>query len=167
MAAILKGREVTRQGVADIFGVSLPTVDSWVRAGCPYNQKGGRGQEWQFNTSQIAKWLQERAVDNASSAIPDDMEELKLREQKAKTVMAELELAKSTGEVALISEFEKVQSKIFSIIRTNMMNVPQRVVLQLLGEKDASKFKQILRAEIIRALESAVDFEIAEEDDHQ
>lgn len=97
----------------------------------------------------------------------DDMEELKLREQKAKTVMAELELAKSTGEVALISEFEKVQSKIFSVIRTNMMNVPQRVVLQLLGEKDASKFKQILRAEIIRALESAVDFEIAEEDDHQ
>ncbi len=95
------------------------------------------------------------------------MEELKLREQKAKTVMAELELAKSTGEVALISEFEKVQSKIFSVIRTNMMNVPQRVVLQLLGEKDASKFKQVLRAEIIRALESAVDFEIDEEDDHQ
>ena len=61
----------------------------------------------------------------------------------------------------------KVQSKIFSVIRTNMMNVPQRVVLQLLGEKDASKFKQILRVEIIRALESAVDFEIAEEDDHQ
>lgn len=168
MSAIIKGCEVSRQGAADIFGVSLPTIDNWVRAGCPYDKKGGRGQEWQFNTSNIAKWLQDRAADTAMGDVPDDMEQLKLREQKAKTVMAEMELAKAMKEVALTSEFERVQSKIFSIIRTNILNVPQRAVLQLLGEKDATKFKMTLKAELVKALEAVADFEIDDEDDdHQ
>lgn len=84
MVALVKGKQVTRQALADVFGVSLPTIDAWVRKGCPFVEKGGRGQEWQFNTAQVSKWLRDRDVEEATGDIPDDMDELKLRNKKQK-----------------------------------------------------------------------------------
>jgi len=48
-----KGQELKVNGkqLADVFGVSLPTVDAWVRQGCPSDQQGGRGREWVFDTA--------------------------------------------------------------------------------------------------------------------
>lgn len=164
MVALVKGKQVTRQALADVFGVSLPTIDAWVRKGCPFVEKGGRGQEWQFNTAQVSKWLRDRDVEEATGGIPDGLEELKLREQKAKTELTELELAERKGEVALIAEFERAQAMVFAAIRANIMNVPQRAVLQLLGETDERAFKEKLRAELILALETSAEEELEEEE---
>ena len=164
MVALVKGKQVTRQALADVFGVSLPTIDAWVRKGCPFVEKGGRGQEWQFNTAQVSKWLRDRDVEEATGGIPDDLEELKLREQKAKTELTELELAERKGEVALIAEFERAQSMVFAAIRANIMNVPQRAVLQLLGETDERAFKEKLKAELVLALETSAEEELEEDE---
>ena len=164
MVALVKGKQVTRQALADVFGVSLPTIDAWVRKGCPFVEKGGRGQEWQFNTAQVSKWLRDRDVEEATGGIPDDIEELKLREQKAKTELTELELATKKGEVALIAEFEHAQAMVFAAIRANIMNVPQRAVLQLLGETDERAFKEKLKAELVLALETSAEEELEEEE---
>ncbi len=164
MVALVKGKQVTRQALADVFGVSLPTIDAWVRKGCPFVEKGGRGQEWQFNTAQVSKWLRDRDVEEATGGIPDDLEELKLREQKAKTELTELELATKKGEVALIAEFERAQAMVFAAIRANIMNVPQRAVLQLLGETDERAFKEKLKAELVLALETSAEEELEEEE---
>lgn len=164
MVALVKGKQVTRQALADVFGVSLPTIDAWVRKGCPFVEKGGRGQEWQFNTAQVSKWLRDRDVEEATGDIPDDMDELKLRKQKAETELAELELAEKKGEVALIAEFERAQSMVFAAIRANIMNVPQRAVLQLLGETDERTFKEKLKAELILALETSAEEELEEDE---
>lgn len=164
MSAIIKGQEVTRQGLADIFGVSLPTIDNWVRGGCSYIQKGGRGQEWKFNTATVSNWLRDRDVEDATNGIPDDIELLRVRKQKAETELAELELATKKGEVALISEFEQVQAMVFAAIRANIMNVPQRAVLQLLGETDERVFKEKLKAELVLALETSAQDELEQED---
>ncbi|MEQ1149540.1 terminase small subunit [Acinetobacter johnsonii] len=164
MVALVKGKQVTRQALADVFGVSLPTIDAWVRKGCPFVEKGGRGQEWQFNTAQVSKWLRDRDVEEATGGIPDDMDELKLRKQKAETELAELELAERKGEVALIAEFERAQAMVFAAIRANIMNVPQRAVLQLLGETDERAFKEKLKAELVLALETSAEEELEEEE---
>lgn len=164
MVALVKGKQVTRQALADVFGVSLPTIDAWVRKGCPFVEKGGRGQEWQFNTAQVSKWLRDRDVEEATGGIPDDMDELKLRKQKAETELAELELAEKKGEVALIAEFERAQAMVFAAIRANIMNVPQRAVLQLLGETDERAFKEKLKAELVLALETSAEEELEEEE---
>ena len=164
MVALVKGKQVTRQALADVFGVALPTIDAWVRKGCPFVEKGGRGQEWQFNTAQVSKWLRDRDVEEATGGIPDDLEELKLREQKAKTELTELELATKKGEVALIAEFERAQAMVFAAIRANIMNVPQRAVLQLLGETDERAFKEKLKAELVLALETSAEEELEEEE---
>ncbi len=162
MSAVIKGQEVTRQGLADIFGVSLPTIDNWVRSGCPYIQKGGRGQEWKFNTATVSNWLRERDVEDATGGIPDDIELLKVRKQKAETELVELELAEKKGEVALIAEFEKVWAMAMGQLRQNILNVPQRAVLQLIGETDERLFKKKLKTELVLALEKTVvsDFDV-------
>ena len=165
MSAVIKGQEVTRQGLADIFGVSLPTIDNWVRSGCPYIQKGGRGQEWKFNTAAVSNWLRERDVEDATGEIPDDIELLRIRKQKAETELAELELATKKGEVALVAEFERMWSLAMGQLRQNILGVPQRAVLQLIGETDARKFKTKLRAEIVLALEQSAELDWPEEDE--
>jgi hypothetical protein len=47
------------------------------------------------------------------------------------------------------------------------MNVPQRVVIQLLGETNETRFKEVLRAELTLALQAAAeaDLTLADEDD--
>ncbi|MDH0008380.1 terminase small subunit [Acinetobacter ursingii] len=166
MAELKKGQIVNRTGLSDVFGVALTTIDTWVRLGCPVVVRGrGKGQEWQFNTAQIAKWLQDKAADDAAGEIPDDINLLRIRKQKAETELAELMLAEKKGQVALISEFEQAQAVVFGIIRSNMMNIPQRAVLQLLGETDARIFKEKLRAEIVLALETAAEAELEDDED--
>lgn len=47
---------VNRAELAKIFDISLPTVDAWVRKGCPVEERGGRGREWKFHTSEVFNW---------------------------------------------------------------------------------------------------------------
>ena len=165
MSAIIKGQEVTRQGLADIFGVSLPTIDNWVRQGCPYISKGGRGQEWKFNTASVSTWLRDRDVEEATGGIPDDFETLKCRKMLADAQLAELELAQKKGEVAHIEEFERMWSLAMGQLRQNILGVPQRAVLQLIGETDERKFKTKISAVIVLALVLSVELDRPEEDE--
>lgn len=144
-----------RTDTADIFGVTPPTLDAWVRAGCPIEKKGGRGGQSEFDTAKVAKWLKDRAVADATGDAQQDADEIERRTKRAKMLQAELELAKARGEVAYIKDFERVQAARAAVIRQNVMNVAGRAVLQLLGETDEAIFKRKLRAELTLALETA------------
>lgn len=49
-------RIMNRTKLAEFFGVAMPTIDSWVRAGCPYVQRGNRGHEWRFDALEVTDW---------------------------------------------------------------------------------------------------------------
>ena len=83
---------------------------------------------------------------------------------KAKREREELELAKARAEVAPIAEFQRAQARAMAEIRANVMNVPQRVVLSLLGETDETRFKQALRRELAGALEQSATELLAKDD---
>ena len=161
-----KGQIVNRTGLSDVFGVALNTIDSWIKRGCPVVQKGGgRGQEWKFNTADVGKWLRADAAAEAKGTKDATVDELKRRESLAKTEMAELELAKAKSEVAPVAEFEKVWAMAMGQLRQNIMNVPQRVVLTLLGETDETVFKQKLREELILALEQTAEADFFDDEE--
>jgi phage terminase Nu1 subunit (DNA packaging protein) len=80
---------------------------------------------------------------------------------------AELELAKKKGEVAPVRDFERAQAKVFAQIRANVMNVPQRCVIQLLGETDETIFKDKLRKELTLALQAAAEADLTLEDEDE
>lgn len=169
MAESNKGRSVNRTQLSEIFGVSMPTVDSWVRNGCPIVKRGGQGRQSEFDTAAVARWLRDRAIEQAGGGDTSDDAEIERRTKKAKMLQAELELAKAKGDVAPVDEFRRVQASRYALLRQNILNVPQRAVLQLLGETDESTFKQKLRAELVLALESAAEAELdlAEEEQPQ
>lgn len=165
MADRARGQEVNRTGLSEVFGVSLPTVDTWVRGGCPALQRAGKGQQWVFDTAAVAKWLRDRAVADATGEVQQDEAEIELRTKRAKMLAAELELAKSRAEVAPVKEFERVQAARWAMVRANCLNIPQRAALQLLGETDEATFKRKLRAEIVLALETAASAQLDASED--
>lgn len=161
------GKQANRTEIAEFFGVAMPTVDHWVRTGCPVVQRGSKGVAWIFNTADVAAWREQKIRDDATNSVNVDAEELKRRKLLAQTEREELELAKAKGEVAPVDEFRRVQAARMALIRSNVLNVPARAALQLIGETDEATFKRVLRAELVLALERAAEepIEIEADDD--
>ncbi|QPB08614.1 terminase small subunit [Burkholderia phage Mica] len=132
----------------------------------PVMQRGARGIEWSFDLADVISWYARRQAEAAGGAV-DDIKEIEKRTARAKMEQAELALAEAKGLVAPIKEFERAQAAMMAAIRQNVMNVPQRAVLQLLGETDEATFKRKLRAELVLALEQAAAAELAPPDDEQ
>jgi phage terminase Nu1 subunit (DNA packaging protein) len=159
------GVELNRQGLADHMGVSLPTIDTFRKEGMP--TRGKSGVQWVFDLSDCIKWYVARQIAAAGADVPDDMAAIDKRTAVAKMELGELAAAKAKGQVATIRDFERAQAAVFAEIRTNVMNVPQRVVIQLLGETNETIFKEKLKAELALALKAAAEapLTLAEEDD--
>ncbi|MBZ6381122.1 terminase small subunit [Sphingomonas sanguinis] len=90
--------------------------------------------------------------------------EERARKLSADADLAELNLAKAKAEVAPIAEFERVQGQLYSLVQANMLNVPSRVSMQIVGSTDEAHIKAVLRDEIISALKQAADAKIDDED---
>lgn len=159
------GQDVNKAELCSIMGVTPPTVDGWVRNGCPIKKKGSRGVAATFNTADVMTWLRDKAREEASGTTLADEGELKRRKLAAEAEKAELELAKAKGEVAPVREFERATASLMAIIRQNVMQVPGRIVMQLIGCTDETEFKTKLRSELVLALESAAEEDLDQEED--
>lgn len=156
---------VNRTGLATAFGVSMPTVDAWIKAGCPVAQRASKGVQWAFDPKAVMEWRIERAVAEATGEKVQDEDAIDLRKKKAQMLRAELEVAEAMKLVAPIREFERAMAKMCAEIRSNVLNVPQRVVTQLVGCTDEAQFKVVLRAELVLALQAASNAELTLSDE--
>lgn len=74
---------VNRKQAASYCGVSLPTLDAWVKKGCPYVQRGSKGKEWKFDLALVSAW-RDRYVAKPNEVVVDGAAiELDSREQAA------------------------------------------------------------------------------------
>jgi phage terminase Nu1 subunit (DNA packaging protein) len=158
---------MNRAEIAQAMGVSEPTIDRWLKDGCPIVQRGRRGVAAVFDLPTVVQWRVEQAARNAAGEAPDGIEEIEKRTAAAKMLKAELELAQARGDVAPVREFERAQAKAFAEVRANVMNVPQRVVIQLLGETNETRFKEVLRGELTLALQAAAEADLTLADDEE
>lgn len=164
MSRKANGTIVNRAQLAEVFGVTTPTVDAWVRAGCPVVERGSKGVAWSFNTADISKWLRDEDRKSAAGNMPDDAEQLELRKQAAITGKHELELAKLRGLVAPIDQIERAVANAFAQLKINLRNIPGRVVVSLIGETDERRFKEVLLGEIDQALVALAETDLVGED---
>lgn len=161
-----RGQKVNRGQLADVFGMSLPTVDAWLRAGCPFDQRGASGKEWIFDTADVARWREQRAADEAAGTDVQDEAALKKRKLRAETMTAELVLLKERGLVAPLDQVERVLTRVLAEVQSNMRgSLIVRLAAQLLGETDERTFKRIALAEIDVILESLAAMDVTAEDD--
>lgn len=164
------GQKVNRSGLAAVFGVSMPTVDAWVKNGCPGVKDGvGKGGSWEFDTADVARWLQQRAADDAGGAEVADENALKRRRMAVTLKADELALARDMSLVAPIADFERAQAKLFAKLRQSIMTVPARVAMSLVGEKSETRIKQVLTSELAEVLAKVaeLDFDLADEDEDE
>jgi len=156
---------VNRAGLAEAMGISDTTLDRWVREGCPIKSRGSRGRSHEFSVSDVIAWWGAREREKAAANDTSSERELKRRRLAAETGKAELDFVRAKEEVGLIADFERAAAKLMASVRVNILNVPARAVLQLLGETDEAAFKRILRAELVLALEQAAQADIDLDDD--
>ena len=64
-------RTASKGGCAEFFGVSLPTVEAWVRKGMPVQQQGSRGVAWVIDLLAAAEWR--FAGSTGGDSDPEDM----------------------------------------------------------------------------------------------
>jgi phage terminase Nu1 subunit (DNA packaging protein) len=161
-----RGRDVNRSDLAEINGVSMPTIDDWVRRGCPVVQRGGRGRAWQFNTADVRNWREDDIRSETSHTSNANKDELLLRKLAAETEQAELDLARAKDEVVPVEQLERALVKAFGEVRAGMRNVlPGRAARRLIGETDETTFKAVLLEEIDQRLEVLADSDLINEAD--
>jgi len=160
------GNKVNRAELAATFGVAVTTVDAWIRAGMPVEQRAaGKGKPWVFDTAVVNRWREQRAADDAAGVEVADEAALRLRKLRAETTKAELELAQAKGLVASVDEMERVWSRLLSEFQGNLRgSFVMRCATQLVGETDERTFKRVLRAEVDSCLEGMARMELNEDD---
>ncbi|SMG28334.1 hypothetical protein SAMN06265784_102750 [Paraburkholderia susongensis] len=85
----------------------------------------------------------------------EEIDRARLRKLNADAARAEHELAVTRGEYAPIDVFERAQSNMCAVIQANMRSIPQRAVIQLIGETNEALWKKRMLAEIDIALTQA------------
>lgn len=90
-----------------------------------------------------------------------DLNAEKARKTKAEADIAEIEAAKTKGEVVMLSQVERALQIIFAEVKANLRNVPSRAVGQIIGDSSEHRIKEVILAEIDLALErlaEGIDF---------
>lgn len=103
MSSISTYKLVNKFQLAAFFDKSIPTIDSWIRRGMPFVQKGDKSTEWQFDTSLVAKWREEQAV----AAILGNTKDVEFEEARRRKIAAEagilaIELQKNAVRLSLL-----------------------------------------------------------------
>lgn len=104
------------------------------------------------------RYLQERSLRTDSSPIDYHMEKARLT--KAQADSAEIEAAKARGEVCSVSVIERNLAGVFAEVKTNVRNIPDRVVSGLIGMTDEREFKAVLLREIDLVLDALAESDV-------
>jgi terminase small subunit / prophage DNA-packing protein len=148
-----KGKILNKADLASLHGVSLPTIDSWIRKGCPFTQRGSKGKEWQFDSAAIVEWLLTKAVEDATGDISKvSYVEAKRRKVAAQAALAEYELAERRKELISVEDVIDQISKEYSNCRSRLFNIPSNIAPILVTLKTEAEIRDRIRAEISEAL---------------
>ncbi|MGF7175858.1 terminase small subunit [Azospirillum doebereinerae] len=156
------GSRVNRAELADVFGVSLPTIDSWVRDGCPFAEKGAKGREWAFETANVHRWLVDRAVADVAAGYEGEIggitaEEAKRRKAVADAVVAEIGADEALDQVVNRHEAAADVASFCISLRTGLSNACAKFAGRAAAMTGAPEIQALAEKEINQAFDSARD----------
>lgn len=161
-----RGINLNRAEMADAMGITPPTLDEWVKRGCPAVQRGARGRPWTFNSAEVLRWREDDIRSQAQGVEVSSENELRRRKLEAEVELIELELAQEKALVVTVQQFERGMAKAFGEVRSRLRGVlPARVAARVATLTTETEIKEALRDEIDEVLESLADAALIEEDD--
>lgn len=137
---------VNKVQLADIFAVSLPTIEAWVRDGMPHMDR--RGREWQFDTRPCIDWLILKKAEGKRTEEAESFEAARARERAAVATLRELELAKTQGELVPIADVVSKIEEEYGVVKSRLRAMPGRMAQALAAETDVAAVERRLRDEI-------------------
>lgn len=150
------GMLVNKSKLGMIFGLSQSYIDKALANGAPYVSRGTRKEGWRINTAAFHAWVKQEAV---NAIKPEDPNRLTFDEAKAKKTQAEyerieMENKRRRGELVTIDEVVTVYREEASIIRSQIMSIPDRAAIPLSAETDAAVIREYLIDEVNLALQN-------------
>ncbi len=84
-------RQVNKAMCAEFFEVSLPTIEAWIRRGCPVIKKGDRGIPWTLDLLEVIRWRfeEDRAQHTDPEKMPPDRRLKHYQAEKARDELIE------------------------------------------------------------------------------
>jgi phage terminase Nu1 subunit (DNA packaging protein) len=141
---------VNRRQLADILGISMPTVTAWIGQGMPFTREGSKSAEWEFETREAIEWMAANKLslkDKRSNRAkpggeeddggPETIEEAERRKMIAQADKAEVQVAKEAGILVPISEVAGVVAEEHARVRARLLTIPNELrpkVLTYLAE---------------------------------
>src|SRR3990167_9360856 len=90
---------LNKSQLAEAFSVSINTIDSWVRKGCPYSGKGRNGKSYSFDIKKVLEWRTYQLMRETSNESKEvTIMEANRRKAVADACLRELKLKITEGE---------------------------------------------------------------------
>jgi terminase small subunit / prophage DNA-packing protein len=123
-AAVPDRRKANKAEVAEWFGVSVPTVDAWIRRGCPHLQRGNRGLSWIFDIKAVAEWYY-----GASDSPEDDPEKMSPKDRLDwyRGARERTKHLQELGELVSVSDYEKTLSSALKKVAIALETMPDQI----------------------------------------
>lgn len=148
--------------MAEICGVSVVTIDNWVRDGAPFVRRPvrkGVGQ-WEFSPGAVVQWRIDRERQSALGDLAQvDEMEARRRKLAAEASLAELELQKANGAAVAIADQEKIWVQMVGAARAKLLSIPTKLGPSLAIEADAVVCQALVDGAITEALTELSGFD--------
>lgn len=132
---------VNRTELAEIIGVSMPTITAWMgeTPPLPYVEGGGKGKPFVFDSADCIEWWAENKRRRKRVPIPgtdpfaegtdapESYDEAERRKMVANADKAELELAKAAGKVVEIDDVAAAVADMNVTVRTRLLGLGNKV----------------------------------------
>lgn len=155
-------KKMNRAQLAELSGVSLVTVDTWVRDGCPYISRPvrkGVGQ-WEFSAADVFEWRIKREREAVLGEVKSiDEAEARRRKLAAEAGLAELELAKAQGLCVSIDDSARAWAQILGACRAKLLGIPAKLGHQVAIESDRLRCEDLLTESVYEALSELAEGE--------
>lgn len=125
LSAVGRLRKANKAEVAEFFDVSIPSVEGWLRRGCPVVQRGSRTIPWVFDLLDVAKWR----ITGQRSDADIDPDTLPPSERKAwyEGESKKRELQVRDRELIPAAEVEQVIATAFAAIAQDLRAIPDNL----------------------------------------
>ena len=116
------GGAVNKSELAKRVGVSVNTVDSWVRAGLPYSKRGG---VYSFDLAAVRRWRREHR--RAPVSRDCSLAEAQRRKETALAELRECDARERRGELVERAAVSREWFRLARQVRDGILNLPDRL----------------------------------------
>ncbi|MEM1191549.1 MAG: DUF1441 family protein [Pseudomonadota bacterium] len=131
LTGVSERRLANKAQAAEFFGVSVNTIDRWIRRKCPVVQRGSLGKPWVLDLLSIAEWKFTRGSDEADGEDDDQIppEKLPPADRKAwyESEVKRRAIQELDRELIPVAEVERTVSTAFAAIAADIKSLPDNL----------------------------------------